>query len=101
MLAKQATAIRVARETQIKKDSEHFGAHTPSRTEFPINSYVLIEYPQSSHHKGPPTKFHSNLKGPMQVINVVGSRYTLLNLVTNKLEDFHITQLKQFNYIVR
>ena len=32
----------------------------------------------------------------MQVINNIGSKYTVRNLVTGKLEDYHITSLKQF-----
>ena len=65
-------------------------------TEFPINSYVLIGYPKTSHHSGPPSKFHTNLKGPYQVVEKSGTRYTVRNLVTNKLEDFHITLLREF-----
>jgi hypothetical protein len=34
----------------------------------------------------------------MRVVNFVGSRYTVMNLVTNKLEDFHLKQLRPFNY---
>jgi hypothetical protein len=34
----------------------------------------------------------------MRVVNIVGSRYTVQNLVNNKLEDFHLTQLHPFNY---
>ena len=41
---------------------------------------------------------HPNLKGPYQVVNYEGSIYTVRNLVTNKLEDFHITNLRSFEY---
>jgi hypothetical protein len=34
----------------------------------------------------------------MRIVNFVGSRYTVQNLITNKLEDYHITQLRPFNY---
>jgi hypothetical protein len=98
MLQMQATVIRVARETQSKRDNLHIARFPAERTEFPINSYVLIEYPQSSLKKGAPTKFHTNLKGPMRVLNFVGSRYTVMNMVTNKLEDCHVKQLRPFNY---
>ena len=36
-------------------------------------------------HK-PPSKMHSNLRGPYQVVNYTGSIYAVRNLVTNKLE---------------
>jgi hypothetical protein len=98
MLNKQATVIRIAQQTQRKRNDIHVEKFPAERTEFPINSYVLIEYPKSSLKKGAPTKFHTNLLGPMRVVNFVGSRYTLMNMVTNKLEDFHITQLRPFNY---
>ena len=34
----------------------------------------------------------------MRVVNFNGSRYTVQNLVTNKLEDFHVTNLRVFRY---
>jgi hypothetical protein len=34
----------------------------------------------------------------MQVVNAEGARYTVRNLVTNKLEDYHITSLREFKY---
>ena len=49
-------------------------------TEFPINSYVLVEYPEGR----PPTKFHPHKRGPLKVLSYLGRRYTLLNLVKNK-----------------
>jgi hypothetical protein len=39
-----------------------------------------------------------NLKGPMRVVNFIGTRYTLMNLVNNKLEDYHVKLLHPFNY---
>jgi hypothetical protein len=63
-----------------------------------MDSYVLIGYPKTSHHSGPPTKFHTNLKGPYQVVSKTGAVYTVRNLVSNKLEDFHITLLREFLY---
>ena len=70
--------------------------HTAEHTEFPINSYVLVQY-ENFEHKSP-SLLHPNLKGPYQVVNYEGSIYTVRNLVTNKLEDFHITNLRLFEY---
>ena len=39
--------------------------------QFDIGSYVLVDY-----HDKPPSKLHPILKGPMQVINNQGSKYT-------------------------
>jgi hypothetical protein len=99
MLNKQAIAIRVARETQMKKNELHHATYPAGAiTEFPINSYVMIEYPSASLKKGPPNKLMPNLKGPMRVVNFIGTRYTLMNLVNNKLEDYHVKLLHPFNY---
>lgn len=99
MLAKQATAIRVAQETQLKKNNLHFANYPAGElTEFPINSYVMVEYSNSSLKKGPPNKLMAYLRGPMRVVNFIGTRYTLMNLVNNKLEDFHVKLLHPFNY---
>jgi len=96
MLKTQDDIIRSAKEHQEEHDVHHIAMHTPERTEFPINSYVLVQY-ENLEHK-PPSKLHPYLKGPYQVVNYVGSIYTVRNLVTNKLEDFHITNLQPFEY---
>ena len=38
------------------------------------------------------------MKGPYQVVAKTGAKYTVRNLVNNKLEDFHITLLREFLY---
>ena len=65
-------------------------------TEFPINTHVLVAYNGGRMGRKGPTKLHSEWKGPMKVINHIGSTYTLLNLVNSKLEDHHITSLKKY-----
>ena len=37
-------------------------------------------------------------QGPMQVVNRVGSKYTVRNLITHKTDDVHVTRLKPFDY---
>lgn len=96
MLRKQGQIIAIAQATQSAKDDRHVAEHTAERTEFPINSYVLVQYPSTNLKPGGPTKIHTNLKGPYRVVNSIGSRYTVQNLVSNKNEDFHVTQLRPF-----
>jgi transposase InsO family protein len=96
LLQAQADVIKVAYESQTKSDLHHIAMHTPQLTEFPINSYVLAQYENSEHR--PPSKFHLQHKGPFLVVNHLGSIYTVRNLVTNKLEDYHITNLRPFLY---
>jgi hypothetical protein len=93
MRAKQVELIELARRHQSKADGHKIATASPERTEFPINSYVLVKY-----RDRPPTKFHSNWRGPMRVVNFTKSLYTLQDLVTHKLKNFHLTQLKAFKY---
>ena len=63
------------------------------QTHFPINSYVLVEYETRKA-----TKLHTKRHGPYRVVNHIGTVYTLENLVTNKLKDFHVKLLTQYNH---
>ena len=47
----------------------------------------------------PPSKLHANWRGPYRVVrqdDVDLNRYTVQNIVTNKLEDFPLHQLKAY-----
>ena len=72
----------------------------PTRlTVYSDNSYVLVEYFDSAMGKRAPTKLHPVLRGPYQVINHNDmDEYVLQNLVTDKLEKFHLTLLRPFVY---
>ncbi len=93
--AKQAELIQIAQKHQIDTDNVKIIKASPERTEYPINSYVFVQY-----RDRPPTKFHSNWKGPMRVVHFNKSFYTLQDLVSNKLKNYHVTQLKPFLYDV-
>jgi hypothetical protein len=93
MLHKQQTIIEVARQHQLKLNEQHMLSKNSHVTQFPINSYVLVDYPDR-----PPTKLHPIKKGPMKVINNIGAEYVLLNLVNNKEEHIHISRLSPFIY---
>jgi hypothetical protein len=96
MLSAQKELIDKARSQLKKKDNTHMSNDTLQRTEFAINSYVLVQYENADHR--PPSKLHSHWRGPLQVVSYEGPIYTLRNLVNNKLEDFHITNMKHFLY---
>lgn len=98
MLQAQASIMEVARKNLNHKDSIHIQQYDPERTEFPINSYVLVEHRQNGLRKGPRSKLLPFLKGPMRVVNSKGNTYTLQNLVTNKNEDHNITGLRPFYF---
>ena len=44
------------------------------------------------------TKLHPRLKGPYLVANVHGDMYACQNLVTDEIEDYHVTRLREFRY---
>ena len=130
MLAAQDIIIKVAQDHLLEKNAQHLkskekymkhekfrdhyealvenqASSTPSKntsiipTTFPVNSYVLVAYPDSGFTKRarPPNKFMPEWKGPYQVIAHIGSSYTLLNLVTMKEETgIHVKRLKEFIY---
>ena len=90
----QKECIRVAQLTQAKTHDEYFdNFHDDEITTFPINSYVLVTYERL------PTKMHLNWRGPFRVVaqdDEDPDRYTVQNLITNKLEDFPTAQMKLF-----
>lgn len=95
MLKVQQDIITVAQQTQSKTHEDYFDKFDNTRTEFPINSYVLVNYGD----KQPPTKFHAHWRGPYRVVHqddTDKNRYTVQNLVTNKLEDFPVHQMKPY-----
>jgi hypothetical protein len=96
MLQKQAEVIAVAQETQEKAHKAYFDKYSSQTpTEFPIGTYVLVNYGENR----PPTKLHQNWRGPYRVVsydNVNKNRYTVQNIVTDKLEDFPNKQLTLF-----
>ena len=64
MLEKQGRLLQIAKMHQHAADEYHIASANAQRSEFPVNSYVLVQY-----RERPPTKFHTNWKGPMRVIN--------------------------------
>ncbi len=93
MLTKQAELMKIAQQSQKSTDDFHMSQSVGEHTEFPVNSYVLVQY-----RDRPPTKFHTQWEGPLRVVNVKKNTYTLQNLVTLKTRDVHVTQLKPFRY---
>ena len=60
--------------------------------EYAIDSYVLVHYRTGL----PPTRLHTSWKGSMKVIKGLNSCYTLLDLITGKEMDFHVSDMKPF-----
>lgn len=92
MLRDQHNIILAAQETQLTLNMDHM-VDNRTLSEFEINSYVMVSYEDR-----PSSKLHTNYKGPLRVINKIGSIYTLQNLVTGKNEDHHISKLQPFYF---
>ena len=73
-------------------------ATTGVTSRFDIGSYVLICYKPQKMNAKPPTKLHPRLKRPYLVANVHGDKYSCQNLVTDEIEDYHVTRLREFRY---
>ena len=67
-------------------------------TVFPINSYVLVQYPMTRMGRRAPTKLHMPLKGPFRVESFVGDKYTVVNMVNSEKYVYHVTQLQPFHH---
>jgi transposase InsO family protein len=104
----QAEVIDAAQKQQAKTQQQHLFPREkvvrkpkptqvdPQITEFNDRDFVLVEYPDGALGKRPPNKLMHRLKGPYQVVNHVGSKYTIRNLVTLKTEDVFVGQLRPF-----
>ena len=95
MLKIQEDIIRIAQASQQANHEEYFTRFSEEQTLFPVNSYVLVNYGDQKA----PSKLHSHWRGPYRVVAIDEedpNRYTVQNLVTNKLVDFGIHRLKPF-----
>jgi len=97
-LAAQQAVIKIAQKNQQNKDTQHVVKGDTEQTQFEDNSYVLVEYPATQMKRGPPNKLNTYLRGPLRVESHRGATYRLRNLVTNKLENAHVTLLRPFQY---
>jgi hypothetical protein len=103
-IRRQKVALTIAMETQYARDLYQIQAayknnkSAGNELQFPIDSYVLVKY-----ETGPPSKLHPTLKGPMRVVNIKRrgnqpSTYVCEDLVTHKYYNYHVKQLKPFEY---
>jgi Integrase core domain len=97
LLSGQRDILQIAIRNQDEIDQFHIAERGGNPiTEFPVNSYVLVNYEGEGHR--PPSKLHTFLRGPLRIVNCNKQIYTLENLVTNKLEDFHVKLLHPFKF---
>ena len=96
MLQAQERFLKIAQNNQRSTDLLHLAQRqVTNETNFPINSYVLAKYENKK-----PSKFHTNLHGPYRIISKQRAVYTVENLVTHQLLDFHTSLLREFRFDV-
>ena len=97
LLKVQREIIEVARRNLEETDLFHLSQRGGKEiTEFPPDSYVLLNYEGEGNR--PPTKLHTNLRGPVKVVSNDGPIYTVEDLTTKKLYDFHVKLLHPFDF---
>lgn len=92
----QAKLLSLAREKQEKTNVYHIAENDIDESEvtvYPVNSYVLVDY-----FDRPPSKLHTQHKGPLRVVSFKDATYTLQDLVTGKLQKVHISKLRPFHF---
>jgi transposase InsO family protein len=99
MMGNQAHVIRAAQASQLKKETAHLSSVDPeSVTSYADGTYVLVVKTNHSLKVGPENKLSLPQSGPYRVDHHEGSTYYLRNLVSGKLESYHIKELRPFHY---
>jgi transposase InsO family protein len=92
LIALQDNIMTIARNNIAFADSMHIANYPAQRTDHAPGSYVLVKYREGA----PPSRLHTLLKGPLRVIQGVESKFTLLDLITNKEKDYHVSDIRPF-----
>ena len=92
LLRIQDEVMKIARDNIIFTDSMHLGTYPALRTDYAPDSFVLVKYREGA----PPTRLHTVLKGPLRVIGGKNPVFNLLDLVTNKVKEYHVSDIKPF-----
>ena len=98
MLSQQEKLLAYADRQQKLVNEKHMSDIPEEVTTFPVNSLVLSNYPDGPLGMRPPTKLHTNLKGPFRVLGNVGGSYTLYDFVTQKEFTTHIKYLHPYSH---
>ena len=93
LLAIQDNLLKASAEVLLETDLLHMTTKEQNfHKEYSPDSYVLVHYRTGL----PPTRLHTNWKGPKRVIKGLNSCYTLLGLITGKEKDYHVSDMKPF-----
>lgn len=92
----QKKIVDKAIEVQLIKNQKRISKMKLIPTEFSIGDYVLVKYPDTKMGNKPPSKLHSIWQGPLKIIEKEGDKYSVLDNITGKLKDVHVTRLKLY-----
>ncbi len=89
-----------AAKLQKEVDEKRIEKRTGVPTTYPIDSYVLVEYPRTmGDGRGrPPNKLQTIRKGPMKVVGFKDDAYDVFDLVNRKVDTVHVARLYPFYY---
>jgi hypothetical protein len=96
MRQRQSTLIDQARALLRDHEDNHMKDAKEATTSFPLGSLVLVSYPSSRMGNLPKSKFMPIRSGPMKVIAIDGSTYTVANLIDGETDIVHISRLKSY-----
>jgi transposase InsO family protein len=94
LLRLQDEMIKKARKVLTTSDEEHMALFPKKPTQYLPDTYVLVKYRKGT----PPTRLHTNWKGPLRVISNDQSEYLLYDLITDKAKPYHVSDMKPFMY---
>jgi transposase InsO family protein len=101
-LSMQSKIVRYAQKELLRKDVAHLTERETGKvTTFPVDTFVLLQYPSSlgGEHR-PPSKIHMQWQGPFRVLEIKPGQkqYVLQDLVTLKESVHNVMDLKKFNW---
>ena len=98
MAERNKVVLEVARATLREHEEVHLMKAPTTITEFPVDSYVLVEHRENNLRRGPHSKLLPFLKGPMRVISRAGSKYELQDLVSEQVYQYHVKHMFPFDF---
>jgi hypothetical protein len=66
--------------------------------QYKVNDFVLLAYPSSGTHSGPPDKRKHNLRGPYRVTQVKDNHLVIQSLVNHREYEYHKAMFIPFSY---
>jgi hypothetical protein len=89
--------ILVSANTHLREmEEEKQATASGARTDYGIDTYVLLRHPDEDMVKSNIGKLKLPLKGPMLITKVNGDKYTLQDITTGKLYNVHVSRLVPF-----